>query len=71
MWYMNKISEGNNIEKLKCFYVTIVSIDVLVSYLRVLMFLMQSLKTLYQQYVQKIYYINKIYTALHYFTYVQ
>lgn len=38
MWCMNKISEGNNIlwvEKLICFYVTILSIDVLVSYLRV------------------------------------
>ncbi len=37
-WCMNKISEGYNIlwvEKLIWFYITIISIDVLVSYLRV------------------------------------
>ncbi len=36
-WCMNKISEGYNIlwvEKLIWFYITIISIDVLVSYLR-------------------------------------
>lgn len=73
LWRMNKTSKGKRtsfgLEKLIRVHVPILSGDVLVSYLRVSDVVVDNIISIVC--AKNIYYINKIYTVLHYFTYVQ